>query len=654
MYPRKTSPVGFEPHPSRLFLRLVMRNIFLFSLLWVIAVAVQAQDEDPVKRKGSRIIDDTTRQVYGPNTSKYYYEEDVFFNREVLYSIDTAIHNFHRFTYVEQYENRYQDLGNMGTAIRPLFFQSPSFIGVSSGRHSYDLYWDRERVKYYDTKSPYSNMKVDLGGKGRSLTRAAFSRNINPRWNFGFTYRALLVDKQIQRSGKGDRNVRGTYYDVYTAYQTRDSTYRLFFNFRRNFHQVAEYGGVKTSSDDLSAYFLDNAQPWLTEAGSNDLRMNTHLFHQYKVGSALQVYHQFDRYRQENKFLDDLAGEPNGDEYFDFIEVDSAEVNDVSKFKTVRNEFGIKGNLLKLFYNGYYAIRHYSMDYNYVAEDSLKVRTNGDESYLGGRIALRLDSLVEVTGWGEIIQDGNYRIEGQIKSKWFEASVKQMQFAPGFLSQAYRGSHDVWNNGFTDTELSQINGYLHYRSSWLNLSPGLTLTRLKNYVFFREDESATGQSVLPFQSGGNQIMALPEVKLSLTFLKHINLSAQGIYTKMLENSDDAIRLPELFVNAQLSYSNIFFNNNLDMHAGVDVHWKSAYHALGYDVAIQQFYTQNSFQVPAFPIVDVFFNGKIKRARIFVKYHNLVQLFTGSGSFPTPYYPGQRNVIDFGFDWSFYD
>jgi hypothetical protein len=32
----------------------------------------------------------------------------------------------------------------------------------------------------------------------------------------------------------------------------------------------------------------------------------------------------------------------------------------------------------------------------------------------------------------------------------------------------------------------------------------------------------------------------------------------------------------------------------------------------------------------------------------------VQAITGEGWFPTPYYPGQSNVVDFGFDWSFYD
>jgi len=93
---------------------------------------------------------------------------------------------------------------------------------------------------------------------------------------------------------------------------------------------------------------------------------------------------------------------------------------------------------------------------------------------------------------------------------------------------------------------------------------------------------------------------------------------------------------------------------MDMHGGVDVHWQSAYYASGYDVPTQQFYTQTLYKTPDFPIVDVFFSMRVKRARIFFKYNNLVQAFTKQGYMPTPYYPGQRNAIDFGFDWSFYD
>jgi hypothetical protein len=289
----------------------------------------------------------------------------------------------------------------------------------------------------------------------------------------------------------------------------------------------------------------------------------------------------------------------------------------------------------------------------------LGTEKSGVESYLGGRMSLHLDSIGEVTGWVEVQQNGNFRIDGQIKSKWFDASVKQVQYSPALMQQRYRGSHDDWSRDFSNVNATQVKGFLNYNSEVLRVSPGLTFTRLGNYIFFKENNVTTGQRVLPMQSSGQQVIFSPEFKFSFTFLRHVNLSSQIIYSKLLDNPDDAIQLPDLFINAQLSYANIFFNGNFDIHAGVDVHYQSAYYPLEYDVPIQQFYVQErttseSFRVPAFPIVDVFFNAKIKRGRIFVKYHNLIQAFTQQGYMPTPTYPGQRNIIDFGFDWSFYD
>ena len=638
----------------RVFLRVFYRTLILSFIVFGFCSSAFAQDENDAPRRGSRVINDTLRQVYGPRTSRFYFEKDVFYNREEFFRIDTLIRNFHRYNYVQRNGNLYQDLGNMGTSIRPIYYQSPEVIGVNSGFHSYDMYWDAENVKYYDTKSPFTNLDVDLGGKGRSKTRVSFSRNINPRWNFGFNYRGLFVDKQIRRQGKGDRHARGHYYDIYTAFQSKDSTYRLFANFRRMFHEVDEYGGIDDSESDFTFrdYFSDIAQPNLTDASSNDLRTNLHLFHQYKIGKALQLYHKYDQYRQRNEFIDQYSAEDESD--YDFLEIDSAKHFDQVDFRTLRNEVGIKGSLLKLFYNGYYAIRNYDMVYNQLLTDTLKKRTKGVESYIGGRISLKLDSLVEVNGWLEVQEAGNFRLEGEIRSKWFEASLKQTLYEPTYVQQAYRGGHDVWSNSFDKVESTLLNGYLHYNSKWLSVSPGLTLTRIRNYVYFRKEEVDFGQDVLPVQSDGNQIYTSPEVKISITMLRHITLSGHGIYTKFLENAGDAIRIPDLFVNAQLSYANIFFDGNLDMHGGVDVHWKSDYYALGYDPAIRQFYTQDTFMTPGYPIIDVFFNAKIKRGRIFLKYHNLVQAFTKEGYFLTPYYPGQKNIIDFGFDWSFYD
>lgn len=633
-------------------MRYCWRVILIAALIIIQAHSISAQDTPT--RRGSRIVDDTTKQVYGPTTSTYFFEEDVFFNIDRKYVIDTLIRDFHHYAPYFQSGYTLQDLGNIATASRPIFFEVPEQIGVTSGFTVYDRYWEARKIKYYDTKSPYTNLHLGLGGIGRSITNVSFARNINPRWNFGFNYRGYYIDKQVQRQGKGDRNVRSVYYDIFTSYESRDSTYWLFLNFARNRHQVQEYGGVLVGDTyDRAEFFQQNARRTLTQAEARELRLNLHLFHQYRVGSGLQVYHKFDRYRQGNDFYDTPGSEPPG--YYEHIEIDSANTIDESRFVTVRNEAGIKGNLLKLFYNGYYAIRNFNMDYMYLDDDTLHVRTSGAEHYLGGRMMLRLDSLMTLSGWVEFMDNGNFRIEGDLRSRWLEASLKQNQFEPGFVQQAYRGSFNVWNNSFSPVNVTQLSGYLHYRSKALHVSPGMTLTRMNNYVYFNEDTSRV-QHVMPVQAGGSHVMFSPELRLSLTFGR-MTLRTRAKYTSLLENSEGAMKIPELFVNAQLAYENIHFGGNLELHTGVEVHWQSAYDALGYAPELQQFYVQDpriAFRSNAFPLVDVFVNAKIKRGRIFVKYHNLIQAFTGEGYFPTPYYPGQKNVVDFGFDWSFYD
>jgi hypothetical protein len=646
-----------------LSLPVPITRVLLISLAVVLVTGAKAQDDDQQLRTRSSIIDDSTKQVYGPTTSRIIREQDIFYNQWISHPIDTVIRNFHRFNFTNRNDNFYQDLGNIGTAIRPVYDPVPDVIGTTSGFTAYDLYWNAYAVKYYNTRSPYTNLNLVLGGRGRSVTNVDFSRNINPRWNFGFHYRGLLIDKQIQRQGKGDRNVRSTYYDLFTSYTNKDSTYSIFASFRRMNHRVFEFGGVKVEDTfTFPELFLENAQPWLTSAETKSLRRSYHVFHQYSVGNALQLYHQLDSDRQQNEFLDNYPGEPNKD-FFDtvieprspFAPYPSDSTKDKTHFNTLRNEVGIKGNLLKLFYNGYVALRSFDMVYKFVPQEDFTLNTKGNEFYIGGRMALQLDSLILVRGQMESMLDDRYSIQGSIETKWFTASIKRAVYTPTFLQLAYRGRHDEWLNNFNSVEASELRGSLIYRSPRFSIVPGLRLATFRNFIFFKQDEfEGTDQTVLPVQSGGLQTLGSPELYLSITPLKHTTLSAHGIYTRLLENADNAMQLPELFVNAQLAYANIWVHGNFDFQIGLDAHWRSAYYAYAYDPAIAQYYTQQNNLVPAYPQIDVFFNARILKGRIFVKYTNLFKAFNTAGYIPTPFYPGVINTIDFGFDWSFYD
>lgn len=89
--------------------------------------------DEPKKRTTSKIINDSVKTVYGPNTSTWTTETELFYNKKTYRPLDTAVNNFHRWTMVQRHNNQYQDLGNMGTALNPIFPIAPSTIGLTPG-----------------------------------------------------------------------------------------------------------------------------------------------------------------------------------------------------------------------------------------------------------------------------------------------------------------------------------------------------------------------------------------------------------------------------------------------------------------------------------------------------------------------------------------
>ncbi len=619
-----------------------------------------SQDKEGKTRIGSKVVDDSTKNIYGPKTSKWITEKDLFENKTYYQPIDTSITNYHRWTYVQKFNNFYKDLGNVGTALNSIFPLLYSTIGVSTGYTAYEPYYKSEELKYFDTKSPYTRMYIVWGGNGRAATRVEFSRNISPRWNFGFNYRPLLVDKQIQRIGKGDRQTISHYMDAYMAYRTNNDKYSILVNYRRIRHRVNENGGVNVTKPPDSTYtslFKKEVSRKLKAAISIEQRNNFHYFHQYKVGKALQVYHNGDMGKQYNLYKDDKAQDST---YYDHYEKnlgkDNIKIKDSVKFSYLQNEFGIKGNTKNLFYDFYYKIRSYHFTYKYLSQDSLALNPQSQEKYVGSKIIYSLDSINSIGGWAEYLLDGNYRIEGELNTKWIDASVKRLLSKPGFVQNAYRGSFDYWNNNFGNVLTDQAFAFLKTNLGPLFISPGFTYTSYQNYIYYvkRNGLPTVDQLVLPTQSKGTQILVSPEMRMDFKFFKNFHFRPQVIYSKLLKNDDNALRIPEVFINSQLAFENLLFKNSIQVQIGMDVHWHSAYTALGYDPAIQQFYVQNDLLTPSFPLVDIFLNGKIKTGKFFVKYHNIIQLFTQSGYLLTPDYPAQRNILDFGFELLLFD
>jgi hypothetical protein len=622
---------------------------------------VQSSADDvsagPAKRTHSKIVNDSAKAIYGPKTTLSSTEQNIFEGKKHYEQLDTAILNLHRWDFVRKYENKYQDLGNVGTALNPVFPLISSTIGATPGYKVYDLYYETTEPRFYDTKSPFSRINIIWGGRGRSMTHVEFTRNINPRWNFGINYRPVLSANQIPFSGNRNYQVISQYYDFNTSIRSKNSRYQLLASYRRIRHHAKENGGVKFTSDTTyKAYFSANPIPYFTIStnatatlSNDELRNNFHLFHHFQLARPAQLYHVLDISRQVNTFHNTKDAESAA--FFKYATSDTTVVNDVNKFQVFQNEVGLKGNAAFLFYDFYYKIRSYT---NTMANlQGQAPNASGIENYIGTRIAFRFDSLSQLAGQAEYLLDGHYNIQGTLRTPWLDAELHSALAKPGFMQQVYRGGYNTWNHNFTNTFSNQISGRIKAQVGPLFISPGFSYTALQNYIYFKSDAV---QQALPVQSNGHQQILSPEVRMDIAILKKIHLKPQIIYTTVFDNDNDhhAISIPTWFSNVQLSYESFLFKGALQVQTGVELHAKSDYKALGYAPAIQQYYIQNSFVSPSFWTTDLFLNGRIKRGRFFVKYINLLQQFTAQGYVPTPGYPNVRSTIDFGFELILFD
>lgn len=611
-------------------------------------------------RRGSSVVNDSTRNVYGPATTRWTTEREMFTAKTNFRPLDTTINNYHRWTYVQKSGNFYHDLGNNGTALNPIFPQLPSTIGATPGFNAFAPYW-AEELKLYDTKSPYTRMYIVWGGQGRAATRIEYSRNINAKWNVSFNYRPILTDKQILRQGRADRNVASHYYDFYTHYTTKDNRYKVVASYQRIRHRVIENGGIQIPSFNtdpkFSDYFGTGVTPFLVAASSYEQHNKLHLFHQFNV-KKVQAYHIADFEAQVNWYRDDLSSEPPS--YFDYVRLDTLKVLDSTRFRTFTNQVGIKGQIGKknnLFYNGWLKFRSYELYNKYMRTDTLSQPGKAVEKYIGGEIQYALDSIQHITGLIEVLDGGYSRIESVGHMRWFDFTAIHRISKPTMLQTAYAGHFDLWNNNFKSVESLYLSAFPKVQLGPLMISPGLTYTSFSNYIYYTKRGSFPGgttQTVQPVQTEAPVSYATPQVSMDFRFFKQIHLRSQLLYTKVLADKDSVLRIPELFVNGQLAFEGYLFKKAMQVQIGVDVHWHSAYKPMAYDPVTQTFYNQDAIKPPSYLLADVFLNGKIKRGRFFVKYHNFLQRFTGVGYMPTPYYRGVPSILDFGFELMLFD
>jgi hypothetical protein len=589
-----------------------------------------------------QLLDDTTKLVYGPTTSRYMYERDLMHSDTLYQSIDTSIYNLEYFEFKNTAEHEYHDLGNNGTALNHVYYVMPTSIGRTTGFESYTPYVKKiDEQKYFDTKSPFIDLYVGIGGKGRSLVDFQFSRNINAQWNVGFDIKKLSSNKLIGSASLREPQVSSTSADIYTFYSSKDSKYHFMFHTFHIDHGVAESGGIvlDDTSTEKDYFQYQNSQVYLDDAKSFDTRNRLHIYHQYSIKPFFELYNSITRNNVENRYEDPAL--LSAKDFYDQTLIDSVATNDASLFTEWEVEAGVKGRIAqRVFYSGFVKRRDLNFTYAY-----LSPYDRVSENYLGGDLKIYITPENALIGAMEVSDGGQYYFRGAFENNFIKAAYTGKKYRPSFLSERYFGNHYEWNNSFDDIVSNSLEGSIFYDFKFLYLAPSVQITSINNYVFFGTDKT-------PEQN--EEVAIINKYSVDANFLLgHFHIENRLIFNNVSGGGAGAIRSPDWNYFGKWYYENIVFNDFMQFQIGLDIKWQTAYFVDAYDPITQQFHIQDDFKVDAFWTSDLFFVMRARRLSVWMKLKYVNQK-RDDGYFETPLYPGTRKMFDVGVKWHFYD
>ena len=653
--------------------------IYFFTFLISWCKVIQAQEQE--------FLDDSTKDVYGLETTFFITPADLKYNRAGFRPLRIHLEKLDRFTYRQRLAYKLQDLGNEGTAAKYVFYKLPIDIGVHSGFHAYDIYFrDPLQLKYYDAKAPYTDGTVVFANYGSFIFDVTHARSFNKNWHLGAIFETTMTDREyIPLKIPYDRQVITYPFTLFGHYKSDQERYQALLSFYRKNHHTREMGGIwckdvqlKKLSDWLKpkAETINNLTH-KDSVQSGELRQQYYLYHQAVIAAPLHVYHEMMLRNTFNYFSTSDLKTDHSKRFLAGNRLTKQDnIQDTTIMQTFSNEFGIKGQIHRVFYQYYYRTKQINLESTHLTLikkfkkfegatqlkeveelEKLKEFKKRQEHYLGiyTRTNLR-DSIDFLHLGGEYLQGDFYKIHAAYEGSIFEFSYDHLKYQPSLLSVRYRSPYRLWNKKFEPPTDTQLEGACRIAFLGILLRPYGRFVRTQAPIYFRLANHAKlpSTAIQPFQANGHADMTTWGANMNLTIWSHFHVDTETAFTQVAGPAADVLSIPKWYSNIRTYYAKSFQEGKSDIETGIECNWKSNYKADAYDPMTQQFFIQNVFTIYSYPIIELFFNFRIKTFRGFLKIVHINQGIPKPGYFVTPFYPGQLRSIDLGFSWSLFD
>tara|TARA_S200000501_G_C20867726_1_gene762770 strand:- start:3325 stop:5199 length:1875 start_codon:yes stop_codon:yes gene_type:complete len=590
--------------------------------------------------KQRTILDDTTKIIYGMETTNYISKESFLLSDTIFYTLDSTLNDIYDVSIPEKNNFIYQNLGNLGSPVNNLFYKPPKTFSLQSGISSLQPYIESiSSSKFYNTKSPFIDLGIYFGGLGRSKVDFEFSRNINEYWNLTLAINRISSDKQIGTTrNKGDKNIKSSSIRFNIFHKSKNKKLSHYTDFLSFNHNILGTGGVDLIVDSLPLEFFlyKDFEVRLSDIDNNYKNLKLESYTSYKLAKRLVLYNQT-KYENEHYTYDDLNLSLNVDFYENYL--NNISTQDSFKLKNFINRVGIKGASKVINYDLYANLGHYKYHINGL-ENPLS------DIYIGGLIKYKSPNLNIMSNF-EIRKTSDYRFEVNLKSKILEASYLSALFEPKIFEKIFEGNHYSWNNNFSSSFVNKLNGKINLENKYITFSPSVNFYTINDYIYYVGDNHVQVDRVINF----NQFMV--DLKFNL-LNKLIIFDNKLTYSISSKSAERILNFPKYHLHSKLYYNDIWFKNTIPVQLGTVISYRSKFYGDAYNPITQNFFVQNEYLLDSYLRFDIFFTMQVNNLRIFLKMNHFNQFNSYDGYFVTPYYPAQKKALDLGIKWYFFN
>jgi hypothetical protein len=601
------------------------------------------------------------------------------FTEEVSLPVDTIFSLFHRFRVSDKYSPINAYPGNYGLPFYQInFFDRIQDPDMYLYKYYYPVMHLPSNAVFMDTQVPFTELAWTYGAPretSEQTFRVRHSQSINRYLNFGLIYDIIYNLGQYNFQRAEDKT-----FILHSSYV--GPKYKLYFAGGINNLVSYENGGI-TEKDQLHLYTTREVPVNLggvNKAVTILKNKNLLLVQRYTLGKSSET--QDSSVKKKTGFLG-LSGtlshilllESNKRTYSDSyptsgfyksIIVNGSSTFDSLYFSIIKNtlRFDFTTDETRKFRLGAGAgIRNelfrYSQLFPFIdkpaGDIARKARSN---NVLIGKLYNNIGEKFRWAANGEMYltgyRAGDFSLSGEM-TKSFEwgkgiaswiINGKMINRQPSFWLGNWSSNNFEWHNNLKKELRIDLGTSFIYPGRRTELKFDYTI--ISNYTDF--DVNA-----LPSQNNGALHVASVLVRKELQAWK-FHLNSDILVQKSSEPA--FLDLPLVALRSAGFFEHLFrfksTNGKLNTQLGFDLRYHTLYHPYSYMPATGRYYRQDKVKIGNYPFVDVFFNLKLMRTRIFIMFDHVNYGMMGYEYYMIPSNPMNIRMLRYGLAWTFYN